>query len=276
MHGKEWVKIWRDDMLHGLELHQANYVTHAFARHMHDYYVLGLIEEGVQKYWHAGSRYVTTPGGMFVINPGEAHTGEAAIESGFMYRTLYPDVDLMQRVASELTGHLEGLPSFQAGVIYDPTMSRLVRDLHIALGQELTPLERESRFLSTFALLIGRYGREHLSERAPGREQGAARQVRRYLDEHYAEKTTLSELAHLVNFSPYYLLRIFEREIGISPHAYLESVRIKHAQDLLARGITQVQVAYELGFSSQSHFSYRFKRLLGVTPGEYVRLHRSS
>jgi AraC-like DNA-binding protein len=81
---------------------------------------------------------------------------------------------------------------------------------------------------------------------------------------------TLSELAHLVGLSPFYLLRVFEQEVSIPPHAYLESVRIRRAQRLLACGIPLAQVAYDLGFSTQSHFTHRFKRLLGVTPGQYV------
>jgi AraC-like DNA-binding protein len=103
-----------------------------------------------------------------------------------------------------------------------------------------------------------------------GQERQTVKQVRHYLDEHYVQGVTLSELAHLVGLSPFYLLRVFEQEVGIPPPAYLESVRIRQAQCLLACGIPIAQVAFELGFSTQSHFTQRFKRLLGVTPGQYV------
>jgi AraC-like DNA-binding protein len=55
------------------------------------------------------------------------------------------------------------------------------------------------------------------------------------------------------------------------PHAYLESVRIRHAQQLIAAGKPLAAVAAEVGFSSQSHLSNRFKQLIGVTPGQYAR-----
>jgi len=55
------------------------------------------------------------------------------------------------------------------------------------------------------------------------------------------------------------------------PHAYLESVRIRHAQALLTAGVPLVQVALDSGFSSQSHLTNRFKRVLGVTPGQYAQ-----
>ena len=44
---------------------------------MHDYYVIGMIETGTQAFWYQGAQHITPSGGVFVINPGEAHTGEA-------------------------------------------------------------------------------------------------------------------------------------------------------------------------------------------------------
>jgi AraC-like DNA-binding protein len=55
------------------------------------------------------------------------------------------------------------------------------------------------------------------------------------------------------------------------PHAYLESIRIRQAQKLLSKGTPLAQVAYEVGFASQSHFTQRFKQIIGVTPGEYAK-----
>jgi AraC-like DNA-binding protein len=143
-------------------------------------------------------------------------------------------------------------------------------ELHQALATAQSPLEREARFLEASAYLITHYAELRLPEHRLGQERQAVKQVRHYLDDHYAEGVTLSELAHLVGLSPFYLLRVFEQQVGIPPHAYLESIRIRQAQRRLSCGVPIAQVAYELGFSTQSHFTHRFKRLLGVTPGQYV------
>ncbi len=267
---KEWVKVWHDPVLQGLELHHATYITHTFSRHMHDFYVVGVIEAGIQAFSYRGTRQITPAGGVFVINPGEAHTGEALIASGYTYRTLYPDLSLLKRVASELAGREESFPFFSPAVILDPELSRRLQELHHALATAQSPLERESRFLEASAYLITHYAELRPPEQRLGQERQAVKQVRHYLDDHYVQGVTLSELAHLVGLSPFYLLRVFEQEVGIPPHAYLESIRIRQAQRLLARGIPIAQVTYDLGFSTQSHFTHRFKRLLGVTPGQYV------
>jgi AraC-like DNA-binding protein len=54
------------------------------------------------------------------------------------------------------------------------------------------------------------------------------------------------------------------------PYAYLESVRIRHAQQLIENGKSLAEVAAEVGFSSQSHLTRRFKKIIGATPGQYA------
>jgi AraC-like DNA-binding protein len=81
----------------------------------------------------------------------------------------------------------------------------------------------------------------------------------------------LTQLAEHVSLTPYYLLRVFRSEVGMPPHAYLESVRIRHAQRLIAESKSLADVAVEVGFSSQSHLTNRFKRIIGVTPGQYAQ-----
>jgi AraC-like DNA-binding protein len=54
------------------------------------------------------------------------------------------------------------------------------------------------------------------------------------------------------------------------PHAYLENVRIHHAQRLIRAGKPLTEVAEEVGFSSQSHMAQYFKRIIGVTPGQFA------
>jgi AraC-like DNA-binding protein len=274
METNEWVKVWHDPDLNNLELHHARYIKHTFARHMHDYYVIGVIEVGTQAFWCQGTRYINPAGGVFIINPGEAHTGEGADEHGFTYRTLYPDGTLLQRAVAEIVGREQPLPFFSTPVIRDPQLARHILSLHRALASSLSPLERESRFLHTFAHLITHYAELRSPKQVAGKERHEVQKVQQYIDAYYMQRVTLTELAQLVNWSPYYLLRVFEKEIGIPPHAYLESVRIRQAQRLLSQGVPLAQVAYDLGFSHQSHLTNRFKRLLGVTPGQYLQQHK--
>lgn len=271
MERRESATLWSVPHLNGLHLLRARFVTYSFKRHMHDYFVIGMIEEGVQKFAYRRDQYFTPPTGLIVLNPGEAHTGEAAIPDGFRYRALYPEAEMMRQIASEVRGRSVDIPFFSEPVIQDAALFEDMRSLHKRLETASSTLEHESRYLLTLAQLITRHADSRLRSQAFRRERDEVRRIRAYLEANYADDIKLADLVSLVNWSPYYLLRVFRNEVGLPPHAYLETIRIREAQRLLAHGRAIVDVAYETGFSSQSHFTTTFKRQIGVTPGQYVK-----
>lgn len=270
MQTKDWAKIWHDTRLN-VGLLQAFYVHHAYPRHSHDYYVIALVERGVQSFTHQGTKYITLPGGVILLNPGAVHTGEPASEQGFEYRALYPTTAHMETAIFELTGHHQTLPFFMDVRVDHRWAMNSVLALHKALVQGTDVLECEARFTWTLAQLIKRYADIRADEQRLGKEQKAIRRARRYIDENFAQGISLGQLAEHVSLSPYYLLRVFRAEIGMPPYTYLESVRIRHAQRFIKAGQPLVEVAFAVGFSSQSHFTRHFKQIIGVTPGQYAQ-----
>ncbi len=270
MNHQSWCRFWHHSSLN-LSLLRAFHSVHAYPRHSHDYYVVALVDQGLQSFTCAGDRHITPVGGLILLNPGDVHTGEPVNEHGFGYIAFYPTVQHMETATMELTGRCAGAPSFPAPRVDDMQMAQSVRSLHTALTDGTDPLEYESRFLYTLVELIRRFGER--KPRAPkiGHEHQAVRKVRDYIHEHYAQPVSLAELAEHVHFSRFYLLHTFRDETGMPPHAYLESVRIRQAQKLLSQGIPLAHVAHQVGFSSQSHFTERFKQIIGVTPGEYAK-----
>jgi AraC-like DNA-binding protein len=266
---KEWTRSFHNPQL-DVELLHAYYVQHAYPRHSHDYYVISLIERGRQSFTHQGTKHRTPPGGLILINPGAVHTGEAADAQGFELRALYPSLSLMETAAFELTGH-RALPFFKEVQVDHRWATNSISSLHKAILDGAGMLECESRILWTMAQLIRRYADIGSTKGYLGKEKRAIQQVRQYIDEHFAESVTLNNLAQHVALSPYYLLRVFREEVGMPPYAYLESVRIRHTQRLIKAGKSLAEVAAEVGFSSQSHMTRLFKKIIGVTPGQYAQ-----
>jgi AraC-like DNA-binding protein len=267
---QEWSQIWHNAQVE-INLLQAFYVHHAYPRHSHDYYVVCLIEQGRQSFTHEGFKYGTPPGGVILINPEAVHTGEAADPQGFQMRSLYPTLSHMQMAAFELTGRHQTLPRFKDVRVDHDWARESVLALHKTLAQGEDALECESSFIWTLAQLLQRYADLRCSEQRLGKEQKAIQRARQVIDECFAEGISLTQLAAHVALSPYYLLRAFRAEVGMPPYAYLESVRIRHAQRLIERGKSLADVAAEVGFSSQSHLTHRFKQVIGVTPGQYAQ-----
>jgi AraC-like DNA-binding protein len=270
MPNQEWSRISYNPQLN-VELLHAFYVQHAYPRHSHDYYVLCVIERGRQTFTHKNEKHSTPPGGVILINPDTVHTGEAADERGFQMRSIYPTLAHMQRAVFELTGRYQELPYFKEVRVDHPWAKNQLLALHRVLTSGVSGLERESCFTWTITELVKRHAALRYPERQLGKENRAIEKARRYIDECFAEGIRLEQLAAHVSLSPYYLLRAFRAQVGMPPHAYLESVRIRRAQQLIEAGRPLVEIAAEVGFSSQSHLNYRFKQIIGVTPGQYAQ-----
>jgi AraC-like DNA-binding protein len=149
-------------------------------------------------------------------------------------------------------------------------MFRLLLSLHLKLEQNTSPLEKESAFLSTIGLLLARQDKHHPTFERIRKEHRYITLVRDYLKSHYAENVRLAELTSIAQISPFYLLRVFHSEVGIPPHEYQTQVRIAQARKLLRKGTSISQAALETGFFDQSHLSRNFRRIVGVTPGQYL------
>lgn len=266
-------KLWRLPNLGNLELLHASYVTQTFARHTHDGFAVGVIEKGALGFFYRGENLVASTGMINLANPDEAHTGHAAAEAGWTYRMFYLDIDLLQRAASEIVGRPRDLPFFQAGVINDPHLAGIIRRLHFTLETaDDSRLEQESRILWMLTQLILRHADDRPALRSIGKERHAVRRACEYIEDHSDENISLNQLAHIANLSPFHFIRVFRSETGLPPHAYLTQVRVKRAKAFLSRGWSIASTAFETGFADQSHLTRCFKRITGVTPGQYSNI----
>jgi AraC family transcriptional regulator len=85
-----------------------------------------------------------------------------------------------------------------------------------------------------------------------------------------ANPPTLEQLGGEVGCSPFYLSRIFSREVGLTIPQYLRNIRMERAAELLRSGRFNVsEVAIEVGYSSLSHFSKAFCETIGCCPVLY-------
>ncbi len=94
--------------------------------------------------------------------------------------------------------------------------------------------------------------------------------ARRYMEEHYAEDLHVDDVAREAAISTSQLIRLFKRQLGTTPHSYLLRYRITQAKELLAETTLPVAtIARQVGFASESNFSYRFGEMCGQSPSAY-------
>jgi len=91
-----------------------------------------------------------------------------------------------------------------------------------------------------------------------------------FMEWRYKEEITLAALAELVHLNPSYLIRLFKKQMNVTPFDYLRDLRLKAAISLLSGSMLSVQeIAHETGFGSVHYFCRLFKRSYGSSPAEW-------
>jgi AraC family transcriptional regulator len=115
------------------------------------------------------------------------------------------------------------------------------------------------------------------AERLPIPHKGglAPRQMRRvldYIDAHLTDELGLVELAAIAGLSPHHFGQAFKISAGKSPHRFVMERRVQHAMELLRHEDCSIAaIALAAGFSSQSRLTENFRRVAGLTPGQFRR-----
>lgn len=95
-------------------------------------------------------------------------------------------------------------------------------------------------------------------------------EIKKHLDEHYAEKITLDDLARCFFINKFYLSKIFKETYGTTVNNYLISKRITRAKQLLRfTDMTVDEIGVAVGMGDANYFSRMFRKVEGTSPSEY-------
>jgi AraC-like DNA-binding protein len=266
----DWARF-RPGPMEGVTLMNAHFQEHAFERHSHETYSIGLTHAGVQTFNCGGSLHASLPGDLILFNPDQAHDGKRGAPEGFGYSILYVPEAVVADCSAKEAGIV--LPRhFRQPVVRDAAIARQFAEAVAALNQAGESLRAEELTRHVLAAILVRHG-ESGTRRVEPRAAGGDRmaKVRDHLQAHYADDVNVQTLAAIAGLSRAHLTRAFAQHFGVPPHIYLNAVRIRKAQAAMLAGESLAEVAVDCGFADQSHFSRRFKGALGVTPAQWLR-----
>lgn len=96
------------------------------------------------------------------------------------------------------------------------------------------------------------------------------KKIKRYIDAHYQQAISISELAEKYHLSRQHLYRLFKAETGLSPYSYILNKKIEKSKILLLNPeIKLSEIATLLNFTDESHFSHAFKKITSFSPKQY-------
>ncbi len=273
----------------------------SFTPHFHLEYLIAAQLQGIDACHIGRQLYHFVPGDIVLINPHQVHTGNADSADSLQYVSLYVDHELVKGLAEELgvstmspeftvvktsphpelVGELirmldlvrarhdrttrprDGRGQSSEAVELDDNPDRLAIDcaLHSVV---LHVFEGFSNLRSPWALSTQRVGNRRIA-RALG--------CIRALDPEAPTSPSLGELAAVAGLSKFHFLRQFSETVGMTPGAYLRTLRLCHAARKLRISKAPIfEIALRSGFSDHPSFSRAFARHMGMTPSQYQQL----
>ena len=245
-----------------IELYAFSNITNSFPSHFHDYYVIGIVENGERILFLKDKEHILKKGDIFFFNPKETHS--CINKEPFKCKIFHIQKNTMSYFIKKITGKnycLKFINNVYANecvfnkllFLYKRILVNDKQKKEILMNTLKTIIEKNSKIIkdyqSTFTYEINL--------------------VCSFMKEHYKEHIDLKQLCEYSNLSKSTLSRYFIKSIGVTPYRYLQILRIEKAKELLNDEYKIIDIAINTGFTDQSHFSNLFRNFIGIPPGLY-------
>ncbi len=240
--------------------------------HWHERMEIWAVRKGEMTFTCDGDIFELHPGDVLIVNPGQVHSCRMDVTPTFIDCLIFDINSLLTNRPGEvdqtLRGIIGGSLRFQHIVRKNPEVYPLIQK--IVATHPKTPfscLEITGLIYQLLSILTRHY---ILKEEHPvPRLLQEINQLLEYIHKNYHKKITLEELSNVACRSPSYLCRWFKEAVGESPMAYLTTIRINKAYELLSAGYCSVADAADaVGFCDLNTFTRQFRKRVGVLPSK--------
>ncbi|AOA59939.1 AraC family transcriptional regulator [Acinetobacter larvae] len=249
-----------------------------YQAHSHGTFSIGAVDAGQSRfssYLHVET--VIEPGCLVTIPAHVQHSCNPLPEQHWSYQMMHLDVVWLAQLLQE---HLQQplqqhIPYFTPQILSNPQHYRVFSQLNAALfDRNLSIAAKEQLLIEALSQILlsdFTWSNSHYFKN----EHGLLEQLLFQIDQ-ADHVLSLAELAETAQCSRFALIRLFKHYLGLSPHAYQLNRCVQLARQALQQGQPVIEVAYQLGFSDQSHFHRVFKAHTGVTPKQYQQGYKAA
>lgn len=260
-------RSWFESLADETEFLEADFVDFRYLRHVHETFAIGVIERGAQRFATKSGETVMPARTLCVVDPDVVHWGWPATDMGWRYRMFYPSHRVIAEALDVDVSAAERL-GFGDAVIDDVDLFNRFETLHrCAAGGDRFGLDEA--VLTFVADLFTRHAPD-TPQQPVARSSNTASMLRDFVQAHVFDAVSLTDFAAAADVSQAHASRTFRREFGMSPYAYLLALRVERSKALLVAGVPIAEAAVACGFHDQSHYHRTFKRIVGVTPGNFA------
>lgn len=262
------------------------YIAGEIPPHWHPEMELFLLTEGSARISFSDSEYDLRKGEGFFANSGALHGVASPDGCICRYRSMVFDPAILSGSPGSAFDLLYLRPFMEQGPasgIYRPgddaqgaAVIRLFQSAFEACQSREDGYEFTVRHALSQIFLIFRKQASGLPRRKNDSQELRMKQMLTWLDQHYAEEVTVSQLAASAGICVRECQRVFSSMLHTSPVQYLNRRRVTAAAQLLVSGDTPVsEIGLCCGFGNPSYFAKQFRDITGLTPREYRKKYAS-
>lgn len=200
---------------------------------------------------------------MDLISLGSEENTAALIRQAFPLDGAVQDPNVARCLAYDIT----------ATLIKGAAMAGLddQKDIRFSPGDAGSPEELQAHLIKISATLCGRV---RLLKGSTSTTRALCDRVEQYIRENYADPDlNISQVGQHFDMTPTYLSAQFKKETGVALLAYISNVRVEAAKQLLAQGLSVAKIAEQTGYRDSGSLIRVFKKVTGMTPGQYKAAH---
>ena len=261
-------------------------IFHSIYPHWHEEMELIFIEKGSGLLRINTATFRVQAGDLLIINKNMVHTLKSDLRNILYFKSVVFDLNILSGIPGDLCQedfiHLLLKNRAEFVHVINPTAKDYEKILSIFLEIIQTYQSHEPfyyvklkglLFLLFYELASASYILP--SSKGESKSLSSIRTVLYYIDSHYQEELSVTELASMVHYSDYYFMKVFKQYTGKTLISYINHLRLEKAKHLLFHSeLSITEIALEVGFHNTSYFIRKFQNENGVTP-QKLRKNRS-
>ncbi|MDP4092750.1 MAG: AraC family transcriptional regulator [Bacillota bacterium] len=229
--------------------------VHLFPKHIHNVFCIGIITDGEVQLFVKNQEYHLSKNDVYIIPPFTEHSISPINRKQYSY------------VAICLYGEFTELNN----ILLHKYVYKADDELGIKIleaYQSFDYCQDYSAFEDIIEQTLERLAKAeyHLNYQ---KNKEIIRSAVNFIEEHIENEIDLEEISDYVHMSKYHLLRLFKKQIGVTPYQFYLQEKVKKIKLELIKKTPDVDLAYGLNFSDQSHLCNTFKKHVGITPVQY-------
>ena len=244
-----------------------------YSRHSHDTFGLAIIETGeLEIEFHLQGIQYLRPNQIAIFNPDQVHNSNSKKTESLGYYGLHINLQWCKDIQTNLFGTHDKFLALTLNIIDDKSIyDNLINSFkNILLSEnDEEPEELEDIIVG----ILHRYSKVNDTKDKKSDENSLANSVAKYILDNIEHPLTLKDIASQMGYDKSYITRVFKKQFGLTPHAFLMNKKVNQAKNRLLKSenINLAQLSSEVGFYDQSHFNKTFKRVFAKSPKNYKK-----